>query len=60
MNKELLKIIKSIDGNVLGIGLNEKLVEQIEKNDNILECNLLSSEVKGKRKLFSRGKTIKI
>ena len=54
------KIIKNLDGKVLGIGLNEELVKQIEKNDKIVECNLLNSYSKGKNKFSLFNKTIKI
>ncbi len=60
MNNELKKIIKKIDGNVLGIGLDEKLSEIIDQNDRITECNLLNSYVKGKFKGSLFQKTIKI
>lgn len=61
MNKELKKIIENLSGNVLGIGLDEKLTNYISSNENILECNLLESKVKGKKgSFFSRTKTIKI
>lgn len=42
MNKELEQIIKKLKGNLIGIGIKEeKILKLIEKNDNILECNLL-------------------
>ena len=49
MNK-LKNIIKNLSGNVLGIGLEENLTSLIEKNDKIIECNLLNSYNKGKFK----------
>lgn len=58
--KELIKIVKNLDGKVLGIGLDEKLTKEIEENDNILECNLLNSYVKGKNKFSLFNKTIRI
>ncbi len=72
MNKELEKIIKQLNGNLIGIGINEeKLINLIEKNKNILECNLLDcfekdskSKIKNKklkikklRKKFRKRKT---
>lgn len=60
MNQKIVKIIQTLEGNVLGIGLSKEMVEAIEKNDEIIECNLLNSyskEQPGKRK---RSKTIKI
>lgn len=59
MNK-LKTIIKKLSGNVLGIGLNEDLTTLIEKNNNIIECNLLNSCVKGKFKKSFFKKTIRI
>mgnify|MGYP006070215295 CR=1 FL=1 len=59
MNK-LKKIIKNLEGNVLGIGLNENLISAIEKNNRIIECNLLNSCAKGKFKKSFFNKTIKI
>ena len=58
--KELLKIIKNLDGKVLGIGLNEELVKQIENNEKIVECDLLNSYSKGKSKFSLFNKTIRI
>lgn len=58
--KELLEIIKNLDGKVLGIGLDEKLTKAIEDNDKIIECNLLNSYTKGKNKFSLFNKTIKI
>ena len=59
MNK-LKNIIKNLEGNVLGIGLNENLISAIEKNNRIIECNLLNSCAKGKFKKSFFNKTIKI
>lgn len=50
--------IKKMEGNVLGIGLNHpKLLEALDENDNITECNLLSSYTEPSNK---RGKTKKV
>lgn len=70
MNKELEQIIKKLKGNLIGIGIKEeKILKLIEKNDNILECNLLDCfepDTKGKgknkkikklRKKFKKRKT---
>lgn len=48
MNSELARIIKQFNGNVLGIGLDDKLVKEIGKNNCIKECNLLSNVKSGK------------
>lgn len=52
----LRKYIKSMHGKVIGIGLdNEKIIEEIAKNNKILNCDLLnsidikSSDCKGKK-----------
>lgn len=43
INNQLIKIVKKIEGNVLGFGLtNDKLLDTILDNSNILECNLLN------------------
>ena len=59
MNK-LKNIIKNLSGNELGIGLEENLTSLIEKNDKIIECNLLNSYTKGKFKKNFFNKTIRI
>lgn len=58
--KELKKIIKNLGGNVLGIGLSEDLIKEIENNDKIINCNLLNPYIKGKKKFSLFNKTIKI
>ena len=41
---KLNKIIKEIDGNIIGIGLKDEVfLNTIAKNDNIISCNLLES-----------------
>ena len=59
MNK-LKNIIKKLNGNVLGIGLNEELINLIEINNCITECNLLNPLIKGSLKKSLFNKTIKI
>ena len=44
----------------MGIGLSEDLTTLIENNNNIIECNLLNSYVKGKFKKSFFKKTIRI
>ncbi len=52
MDKELLKIVKKLDGSLLGIGIeNEKVLEGINENDKILTCFLLE---KNKRRSVSK------
>ena len=60
MNKELEKILKKLNGNLIGIGIKEeKLINLIEKNKNILECNLLDCFEKDSEEK-SKFKKIKI
>ena len=38
------KIIKKMEGKVIGIGINdERVIKEIDKNNNIYECDLLDS-----------------
>lgn len=60
MEQEIIKIIQNLKGTILGIGLTEEMVQSLEKNNTITDCNLLNSYVKegiGKKK---RLKTLKI
>lgn len=44
MKTEIIKIIKTLKGNVLGIGLKEEeYLKEIDNNKLITECNLLNS-----------------
>ena len=45
---KIYDISKCLSGNVLGIGVDEKISEILEKNNRILNCNLLNSNVKEK------------
>jgi len=61
MNKELKNIIKSFEGNVLGFNLSDTLIKELEKNNKIIDCNILSSNSNGtKRKFFDFSRSIKI
>ena len=63
MNKQILEIIKSIKGSLLGIGLNDsELLDAIENNDNIHTCYILSSTSLTSKKfnMSKRGKNKKI
>lgn len=60
--KELRKLVKSLSGNIICIGMDSKLVlDEIERNDNIYNCTLLDSldvtPVDGKKK---RNKSINV
>ena len=57
----MIDVIKKLSGNVVGIGLDDKLVKEIEKNNLITNCNLLDSYTKKEKKLKGiKGKTINI
>lgn len=66
MNNKLIEYIKKLNGNVLGVGIDDlKVVEALEKNNKITECNLLESisstdEKKGKEQKVSVKKLRKI
>lgn len=51
---ELANYIKTMSGNVLGFNIDDdKLINELNRNNNIIECNLLSdknSNIKGKGK----------
>lgn len=55
------EIIKKMSGNVLGVGLNQEMIDLINKNDKITECNLLNSYTrKEKKEKGIKGKTLNI
>ena len=66
MNKELIKIIKKLSGSVLTIGLDDELINELEKNSKILELDEinLTSRKKGEVKRSNlkglKGKKINI
>lgn len=66
MNNYLKKLVKNMGGSLIGIGiLNEEIIELIDKNDKIIECNLLDCYSKdndeiGKIKKISIKKLRKI
>lgn len=41
--KKIYQITKCLSGNVLGIGVDEKITNLLEKNERIVICNLLNS-----------------
>lgn len=46
VNKELIKSIKQMNGKIIGIGISEqKILDTIDKNDSILMCDLLNSNI---------------
>ena len=40
---KIYDISKVVSGNVLGIGVDEKISEILEQNERVLNCNLLNS-----------------
>lgn len=65
--KTIYDITKVTSGNVLGIGVDKTISEILEKNDRVLNCNLLNSYVKEdnietikKKKKRKKLKTIKV
>ncbi len=63
MDKELIKIVKKLEGSLLGIGIeNEKVLEEINKNSKIFNCFLLENiKKKGvNSKLRFKGKRKKV
>lgn len=61
MKNELKKIIKELSSNVLAIGISQELMEEINKNEKIINCDILSNEVSKEKKFsFFRNKTINI
>ncbi len=63
MNNQILKIISSLKGSLLGIGLEEDiLLDAIENNENIQTCYLLTPKNSNNKKfnLTKRGRNKKI
>lgn len=64
--KFLIDEIKKMEGSVLAIGIkDQKVINALEKNDKIVECNLLDSVIKkskgtGKKKKITLKKLKKI
>ena len=61
-NKKITDIIKNMDGNVLGIGIeNEHFISALDKNNKITICNLMNLNAgKGKISSGKKNKTINI
>lgn len=56
MNKEL----KNIHGNVLGIGLTEKMIDILNQNKHIIECYLMDSDSNNIENSKGCNKTVNI
>lgn len=57
---KIYDIAKCVSGNVLGIGLEEEIVEILEQNDRIIDCKLLNVKVKAAKTKGKKEKTKKI
>ena len=53
-------ITKCLSGNVLGIGVDEKITNILNNNERIIECNLLDSTNTNQKKGTNGKKTKKI
>ena len=60
-NNDLKKYLKKISGKIIGIGIDDiNLVNIIEKNNLVLECDLLNSISKNKGNSNGKAKRIQI
>lgn len=60
-NNDLKKYLKKISGKIIGIGIDDiNLVDIIEKNNLVLECDLLNSISKNKGNSNGKAKRIQI
>lgn len=64
VNEKIKKIVKSLNGNLIGIGIKDKsILDEINKNDKIVLCDLLNSvsqtskntDKKSKKKKYVRN-----
>ena len=61
INSNLKKYLKKINGKIIGIGIKEiNLIDIIEKNDAIVECDLLNSISKNDGSDNGKSKKISI
>lgn len=42
---KIYDITKCLSGNVLGIGVDQKIAQILEQNDRVINCNLLNSQI---------------
>ena len=58
MKNNVLNILKDLDGFLLGIGLNEKMLVTVQNNQKINDCFLLSKKSGNGKKVngFTKGK----
>lgn len=64
ISRHLTSYIKQLDGNLLGVGIqSEKILELIQKNNNIKQCDLLESvslPSNGKKKRRKKVSIVKL
>ncbi len=58
--KKLTDSLKKIEGNVLGIGLEEKYTTILSSNSKILNCDLLEGKIKNSKKNGKKSKLKKV
>jgi len=58
--KEIYNITKCVSGNVLAIGVDEKIVKILEDNERVINCNLLNSDTYSKSKNSTKNKNHKL
>lgn len=56
---KIYEITKCTSGNVLGIGVDEKITKILEQNERVLNCNLLNSETKNEKKTHEKKQRLK-
>ena len=56
---KIYDITKCLSGNVLGIGVDEKIIELLEKNNLVTNCNLLNSYSKTKKTKTQKKQRLK-
>ena len=63
MKDKIILEVRKMQGNLIGIGTDDELIlDEIEKNDNINLCYILSNGGSGKKKfkLFKKGRSKKV
>lgn len=57
--KEVIKLVEEFNGVVLAIGINEKISNAINKNKNIIKCDVLNYVSNKKEEKLARAKRLK-
>lgn len=61
LNKELISIIKSLEGRLIGVGLyDEKIITAIDSNKKIIFCDILNSLETDNNQLIVKTKVVNI